>query len=128
MNKEQKHILMIEDDPLFADIHVKLLREHGFLVTQVTNGDDALRKFEVDPPDLVLLDIGLPRKDGFAVLEDVRQLETGKDVPVVMLTRLSAKEDIDRAFQLGASEYLIKTQHTPAEVVQHVEKLLGVGV
>jgi DNA-binding response OmpR family regulator len=118
-------ILMIEDDLTFADIHVKAMRDQGFFVTHVTNGEDAMRKLEQDAPDIVLLDIGLPRKDGFTVLKEIRNHETGKEIPVMMLTRLSAKEDIDRAFQLGANEYLIKTQHSPEEVVRHVLKRLG---
>lgn len=116
---------MVEDDRLFADIHVQKMRERGLSVTHVTNGNDAMRRLESENPDLILLDIGLPERDGFGVLEDIREHELGTDVPVVMLSRLSAKEDIDRAFQLGASEYMIKSQHTPDDVVDHIEKRLG---
>ncbi len=122
---EKPHILMVEDDHMFADIHVQKMREHEFSVTHVTNGNDAMRRLESETPDLILLDIGLPQQDGFSVLKDIRKHELGKEIPVIMLSRLSAKEDIDRAFQLGATEYMIKSQHTPEDVVVHIEKRLN---
>ncbi len=122
---EKSHILMVEDDRLFADIHVQKMHEHDLHVTHVTNGEDAMRKLESETLDLILLDICLPGRDGFSILKDIRKHELGKDIPVIMLSRLSAKEDIDRAFQLGATEYMIKSQHTPEDVVLHIEKRLG---
>lgn len=117
-------ILCIEDDKIFADIVCKTLMREGFDVIHATNGEDGLRKAREGMPDAILLDIGLPKKDGFEVLEALKA-ETGtKTIPVVMLSRLSSKEDVDQCFALGCDEYLIKTQHTPEDVAAHLRRIL----
>ncbi len=120
-------ILCIEDDKVFADIVCKTLTRAGFDVIHATNGEDGLRKAREEMPDAILLDIGLPRKDGFEVLESLKAADQVKDIPVVMLSRLSSKEDVDQCFALGCAEYLIKTQHSPEDVVNHLRRILNLA-
>lgn len=120
-----KKVLMIEDDRIFADIHTRIMGEHVFTAVHVMSGDDIIRRLEAEMPDLIVLSIGLSQQDGFVVLQDIRKHEAWKHVPIIILSRLSAKEDIDRAFEFGATEYMIKAQHTPEDVLGHIKKRLG---
>ncbi len=117
-------ILCIEDDKVFADIVCKALMRDGFEVIHATNGEDGLRKAKEQAPDVILLDIGLPKKDGFEVLETLKASDETKAIPVVMLSRLSSREDVDQCFALGCEEYLIKTEHSPEDIVSHMRRVL----
>lgn len=117
-------VLCIEDDKVFADIVCKALMRDGFDVIHATNGEEGLRKAKDQAPDVILLDIGLPKKDGFEVLEALKATDETRDIPVLMLSRLSSKEDVDQCFELGCEEYLIKTQHSPEDVVGHIRRVL----
>jgi len=119
-----KKVLMIEDDRVFADIHMRIMSESAFTAVHVVSGDEIIRRVEAEKPDLIVLSISLSQHDGFAVLEALRKDASLKRVPIIILSRLSTKEDIDRAFELGATEYMIKAQHTPEDVVLHIKKLL----
>ena len=77
------------------------------------------------PPDLLLLDIVLPKKDGFEILRDIRREPTLKDLPVLLLTNLGQKPDVEKGLDLGADDYIIKAHFTPSEVVEKIEKALG---
>ncbi|MEK7473822.1 MAG: response regulator [Patescibacteria group bacterium] len=117
-------ILCIEDDKIFADIVCKALMRGGFEVIHTTDGEDGLRKAKEQAPDAILLDIGLPKKDGFEVLEILKASDETKSIPVVMLSRLSSREDVDQCFALGCEEYLIKTEHSPEDIVLHMRRVL----
>lgn len=116
-------VLHVEDDKMYADIIRKALEAQGFSVQHVSSGEEALRR--ASQADVVLLDIGLPQKDGFDVLTELKaQTETAK-TPVIMLSRLSSKEDVDQCRSLGCAEYLIKTQHSPEDIANHVRRILA---
>lgn len=117
-------ILCVEDDKVFADILGRAFEQGGFEVVLATNGEEGLKKAGDESPDLIVLDIGLPKKDGFEVLETLKADPVLRSIPVMMLSRLSTKEDVEQCFSLGCAEYLIKTQHPPEEVVQHARRLL----
>jgi DNA-binding response OmpR family regulator len=117
-------ILCVEDDKMFADILCRAFQRDGFEVIQAVNGEEGLRKAAENIPDLIVLDIGLPKKDGFEVLETLKADSALAHIPVMMLSRLSTKEDVEQCFALGCVEYLIKTHHTPEEVVLHARRLL----
>ncbi|HVM90662.1 MAG TPA: response regulator [Verrucomicrobiae bacterium] len=119
----ERVILHVEDDKLYSDIIRKALEAQGFSVQHVSSGEEALRR--AASADLVLLDIGLPQKDGFDVLEELKAQPETRAVPVVMLSRLSAKEDVDECRSLGCAEYLIKTQHSPEDIANHVRRILA---
>jgi CheY-like chemotaxis protein len=120
-------ILSIEDDDVFADIVRSALVREGFEVVRAIDGEEGLKKALEEKPDAILLDIGLPKIDGFKVLEKLQSDDQTSAIPVVMLSRLSSKEDVDQCFALGCREYLIKTQHSPDDIVHHLRKLVGLA-
>jgi DNA-binding response OmpR family regulator len=98
-------ILLVEDDLDLLDVTAYALRRERFAVIETTNGSQALHRLKVDRPDLVVLDLGLPREDGFSVLERIREKDS---TPVVVLTGRTREEEILRAFTLGADDYVTK--------------------
>lgn len=120
-------IFWIEDDAAYAAILKKAIQAAGHDVVHCMNGEDGLNKAGHEDPDLILLDIGLPSKDGFEVLEALKTDPSTKQIPVVMLSRLCSREDVDRCFGLGCDEYLIKTQHGSDDIVRHINRRLGMS-
>lgn len=112
---------------MFADILCRAFQRDGFEVIQAANGEEGLHKAVEGAPDLIVLDIGLPKKDGFEVLAALKADPALAPIPVMMLSRLSTKEDVEQCFALGCVEYLIKTHHTPEDVVLHARRVLHVS-
>lgn len=108
---------------MFADIIRKALEAQGFQVTHASSGEEAIRR--AASADLILLDIGLPQKNGFDVLGELKAQPETSEIPVIMLSRLSSKEDVDQCQALGCAEYLIKTQHSPEDIANHVRRALA---
>ncbi|MCE9586033.1 response regulator [Candidatus Uhrbacteria bacterium] len=121
----KRTVLSIEDDAVFADIIAKSLVAGGFAVIKSSNGEDGLKKALSEKPDIILLDIGLPGKDGFELLEILKTSSETSSIPVFMLSRLSSREDVDKCFTLGCTDYLIKTQHHPDDVVRRLNRHFG---
>ena len=120
---DMKHtVLSVEDDLVFADILAKTLERAGFSVIKSANGEDGLKRAKSDKPDAILSDIGLPHKDGFELLEELKASPETSSIPVFMLSRLSSREDVDRCFSLGCADYLIKTQHHPEDVARRLHR------
>ena len=122
----KRTILCVEDDQVFAGIVAKTLEAAGFSAVACGNGEEGLRRAKADRPDAILLDIGLPRKDGFELLEDLKKDPETWSIPVFMLSRLSSREDIDRCFTLGCEDYLIKAQQNPEDAARRLQKHFGV--
>ncbi len=121
-NKEKKKIIMVVEDDFFVmDIYQTKLSQEGYEVIQAENGEEALQKIEKEKPDLVLLDIIMPQLDGWQVLKKMKADERFKNIPVVLLTNLSQKENIDEGLKLGAQDYLIKSHFTPSEVLEKIK-------
>jgi len=117
--------LLVEDDPFIRDIyHVKFSQE-GFEVSMANNGMEALKKMEKFIPDIILLDIIMPYMDGMETLKNIRGKDVWKKIPVIMLTNISEKDKITESENYEVSDYLIKSQFTPSEVVQKVKTLLN---
>lgn len=122
---EKKTIMIAEDDAFIGDIYEVKLRDAGYEVILASNGRDAIEKLEGGAkPHILLLDIVMPYMDGFDVLEALNNREEWKGIPVVLLTNLSQKEDVDKGMALGAKDYLIKSHFTPTEVLSKVEKYM----
>lgn len=117
-------ILVVEDDSFLAGMYVTKLGLEGFSVDLASDGREGLKKAREWKPDLVLLDIILPIMDGFAVLEGLRLGEETRDIPIILLTNLGQKSDVERGLKLGASDYLIKAHFMPSEVIEKVKRLL----
>lgn len=120
-----KKIFLIEDDPLLIDIYSTKLKQSGFEVRVADRGETALAAVQEAKPDLVLLDVVLPRMDGWAILANMKASPELKDIPVVILSNLGQKEEIEKGLSLGAATYLIKAHYTPSEVAQKVINLVG---
>lgn len=121
-NQKKKKIMIVEDDAFVMDIYSTKLNQEGYEVLPAENGAEAMKKLEKEIPDLILLDIIMPYVDGLQVLKKIKADERLKDIPVIFLTNLSQKEDINEGFGLGVSEYLIKSHFTPSEVLEKIKK------
>lgn len=118
-------ILIIEDDPFLSEMYAVKFSQAGFGVGAAADGKEGLRKIEEDKPDLILLDIVLPKVDGFEVLEKIRKNKEFKKIPVILLTNLGQKSDIEKGLKMGADEYIIKAHFTPSAVVAKVKEVLA---
>jgi len=118
-------ILIIEDDKFLRDLISQKLQHDGFAVKEATDGESGLEAALQDPPDLILLDLILPRLDGFAVLEKIKKDEKLKKTPVLVLSNLGQKDDVSRAILLGAEDFLIKSNFTLGEVVEKIKGILN---
>ena len=120
----QKYVLIAEDDRFIASAYKVKLEKEGFLVRIGIDGDQTLEFARKTKPDLLILDLVMPVKDGFVVLEELKKDIYLKDIPVVVLSNLGQEEDIKRALQLGASSYLVKTDTTIDTMVSKVKEYL----
>jgi PleD family two-component response regulator len=116
-------IVLVEDDQFIIDMYkIKLASDFDLKVAlDGKDGLDLIRQFK---PDLVLLDIILPRLDGFEVLEEMKKDPDLKDIPVLLLTNLGQRDNIRRGLRLGALDYIIKAHYTPGEVAEKIKQVL----
>lgn len=126
MDNKKIKILIAEDDSFLAQMYSEKLETEGFEVVLATNGVEAMDKMKLEKPDLVLLDLKMPKKDGFEVLADKLIDREIKDIPVVVLTNLSQKEEIKKCYDLGAKDFMIKAYFVPSEVVKKIQTLLNI--
>jgi DNA-binding response OmpR family regulator len=124
MAQEKAHILLIEDDTFLASIYQKKFEMEGFKMTIAEQGEKGLGEAKKKKPDLILLDILLPKMDGFTVLEKLKVDAGTKTIPVILLTNLGQKDDVEKGLQAGATDYLIKAHFKPSEIVERVRQVL----
>jgi len=122
--KKKQKILLIEDDPFMRKLYRNKLILAGFAVDEAISGEEGLNKIKFEKPDLVLLDIVLPRKSGFDVLVEIRGSEKTKDIPVIILSVLGQIQDIRKGLTLGANDYLVKSEITISEMVTKIRESL----
>lgn len=122
--KQAQKILLVEDDSFLSNIYQTKFTKEGYQVALAGDGEEALKAVKTKKPDIVLLDVLLPKLDGFAVLEKLKKDPETKDIPVILLTNLGQRDDVDRGLQLGAADYLIKAHFKPSETVEKVKKVL----
>jgi DNA-binding response OmpR family regulator len=119
-----KKILFIEDEELLQDTVGKVLQDNNYEVIKAMDGQDGLDKAVQIKPDLILLDLVLPKMYGLEVLENLKKKQEVKDIPVIILSNLESIGEIDKAVALGAAAYLIKTQYSLTELVEKVKKII----
>ncbi len=124
MAKQKPSVALIEDDPLIAEMYTTKFTKEGYELHHAPDGFAGLEMVKKEKPDIILLDIIMPKMDGFQVLQELRKTSEFKDTPVVMLTNLGQEEDVQKGRQLGATDYFIKTNFTPAAIVEKVKELL----
>lgn len=123
-NTGKPKILVVEDDTFLAGMYLTKLSLEGFEVELAGDGREGLKKAKEWLPDVILLDIVLPLMDGFGVLESLKNDSTTRDIPVMLLTNLGQRNDVERGLGLGAADYLIKAHFMPSEVIEKVKRLL----
>lgn len=124
MNKEQITILIVEDDPFLLGMYSTKFELEGFRVISASDGQIGLEKANLELPDVILLDIMMPKKDGFGVLDVLKKDKNTKDIPVILLTNLNQASDIQKAQDMGVKDYLIKAHYMPHEIVEKVKNIL----
>lgn len=114
------NILIVDDDPFIVDMYTLKLKEFGFKIDNAPDGRKGLEKIKAGGYDLILLDIVLPIMDGFEILQTIKR-EGIAHAPIILLTNLGQKEDVDRGLSLGAVDYFIKADFTPSEIVEKIQ-------
>ncbi len=122
---ENKKVLLLEDEVLISDLLSKKLTAQGYIVKVAKNGKDGIDLMAIETPDLVLTDVVMPEKDGFFVIEEMKQSETLKNVPVIIISNSGQPVEIERAKKLGVLDWVIKTEFDPNEIVQKVKNKIG---
>jgi len=123
--KIMKTILLIEDEPIFQKTIGQFLEKEGYQTKSALDGQIGLTLAKKFKPDLILLDLILPKKDGFEVLKELKKDEATKDIPVIILTNLEGGTDVEKALSLGATTYLVKANYELEEVVKKIEQTLN---
>lgn len=124
MDNSAVHVLLVEDDVFLAGIYQKKFEMEGYKISTSDNGEKGLADAKKKKPSIILLDILLPKMDGFAVLKNLKADATTKDIPVILLTNLGQKDDVEKGLEAGAVDYLIKAHFKPSEIVDKVKKVL----
>jgi DNA-binding response OmpR family regulator len=119
-----KKILFIEDEDALQKTFRDVLEKEGYQMISALDGESGLRLAKSQKPDLILLDLILPKKDGFEVLKELKEDENTREIPVIVLTNLEDVESVEKAIELGATTYLVKAQYSLKEVIQKVKKAL----
>lgn len=124
-NITMKKILFIEDEQALQKTLGDILRRENYKVINALDGEIGLKLAKTQKPDLILLDIILPKMEGFDVLENLKENPATKEIPVIILTNLEKMEDVEKALRLGATTYLVKTDYSLTEVIEKIKKSIG---
>ncbi len=120
-----KKILIVEDERIVRNLVKKKLVAEGYEVELAVDGKDGLEKIEEVDPDLVLLDILMPRMNGIEFLEEIRKIEKFKKLPVIIVSNSGQPVEIDKARKLGVEEWIVKTEFDPREIIKKVNEQVG---
>lgn len=115
-----KKVLVAEDDSFLAAAYRAKLTKAGFNVKLVGDGEEAINSLQTEIPDLILLDVVMPKKDGFATLEEIKKDERFKNIPVIIASNLGQSEDVVRGMKLGAVDYIVKSGIKLEDVVNKI--------
>ncbi|SRR5258708_22156409 len=120
-----KKVLVAEDDKFLANAYRIKLAKAGFEIKLATDGQEVIEALKTYTPDIMLLDLVMPIRDGFSALEEIKANEQWKHIPVIVASNLGQKEDTERAQKLGAADVVVKSDLSLDELVEKVNKLLG---
>jgi len=120
-----KKILIVEDEEIMIDLLQRKLAKEGFEILIARDGEEGLKAMREKPPDIVLLDIIMPKMGGFEVMEEMQKDKELKKIPVIVISNSGQPVELDRAQRLGAKDWLIKTEFDPQEVIDKVIKQIG---
>lgn len=119
-----KKILIVEDDKFLRELITQKLIKEDFEVSEAIDGEEGIRKIKEEKPDLILLDLILPGIDGFEVLSQMKKESTLASIPVIILSNLGQKDDVEKGLKMGAVDYLIKAHFTPGEIIDKIKAAL----
>ena len=119
-----KKILFIEDESALQRTFGDILRREGYEMISALDGEAGLKLAKTKKPDLILLDLILPKVHGFEVLKELKKTPETKEIPVIVLTNLEEIRDVDKAVELGATTYLVKAQYSLEEIIEKIKKAL----
>ncbi|HRY28207.1 MAG TPA: response regulator [Candidatus Moranbacteria bacterium] len=127
MKDGKKTILIVEDEEDLLEMYTLALMQSGYEVLSADNGVEAMAWLEDRYADIdaILMDIIMPKMDGFETLKKIKADERFKKISCIFFTNLDGEEDKRQAFEMGASDYFIKSQHTPSELVEKINQILG---
>jgi len=125
MAQTKLKILIIEDDTFLLNMYTTKFELENYDVATAADGAEGLKKAGSFVPDIILLDILMPKMNGFEVLENLKKSDVTKDIPVILLTNLNQKDEVEKGLALGAKDYLIKAHFMPSEIVEKIKKLLS---
>ncbi len=117
-------ILVVEDDKFLREMVTRKLNKEGYDVSQAVDGEEGLQRMEEIEPDLVLLDLIMPNMGGFEFLEKIQDKPKMSEVPIVILSNLGQKSEVEKGLDLGAEDFLIKAHFTPKEIIKKVKEVL----
>ncbi len=120
-----KKILILEDEIIISDLLAKKLSFEGYSVKTAQNGKQGMDLMTQETPDLVLTDVIMPEKNGFTVIEEMKQNEMLKNVPIIIISNSGQPVEIDRAKELGVSDWIIKTEFDVQEIIKKVKNKIG---
>lgn len=120
-------ILIVEDEPTLNKALTEFLAEAGFATLSASDGEEAVKLAKAENPKLILLDIILPKKDGYEVLDELKADEKTKKIPIILLTNLESAEDIQKAFDKGATTYLVKSNYKLEDVLGKIKEILKIN-
>lgn len=118
-------ILLVEDDPFLLKMYTTKFELEGFSVVTASDGEKGIKYAKKEKPDIIILDIMLPKVSGFDVLKAIKDNKETSNIPVILLTNLSQRDEVERGLSLGASGYLIKAHFMPSEVVAKIKEVLN---
>ena len=125
MTDTKTTILIVEDDKFLRELISQKLLKEGYGISAAVDGEEGITKIKEEKPSLVLLDLILPGIDGFEVLTQMKADPNVSSIPVIILSNLGQKEDVERGLKIGATDYLIKAHFTPGEIIEKIKKILG---
>ena len=121
----EQHILIVEDDKFLRELIARKLTKEGFKIEEAIDGEDGLEKAQKLKPDLILLDLILPGMNGFEVLSQIKNDPQLAQIPVVILSNLGQKDEVEKGLKLGAVDFLVKAHFTPQEIVEKIKSVFS---
>jgi len=118
-------VLIIEDDPLMSRMYQKIFTFQKYEVEIAVDGEEGLAKVVSSNPNIILLDVMMPKMNGFQVLEKLKANPATKSIPVIMLTNLAGQQDAETALMKGAVKYIVKSEHDPKEIADMVKEVIA---
>ncbi len=118
-------VLITEDDPLMSRMYQKIFTFEGYEVIMAANGEEGLEKAKKESPTIILLDVMMPKMNGFEMLEKLKLDPASKSIPVIMLTNLAGEKDAETALSKGAVKYIVKSEYEPKQVVDMAKEILA---